>query len=251
LKPTINLDVYLVDDGSTDDTSLYVKQAFPSVKIIQGTGNLFWNRGMHLAWEIAAKTKSYDFYLLLNDDTIIFDSAIQQIFNDSQTLEHKAIICGTTHSQLSLTEVTYGGHKKGQFRLKPNGAPQKCDYFNGNCVLIPNSVYQQVGNLDPFYHHSLGDFDYGIRAKDKGIESYVASTFVGTCENHERLPKWCLPEYNLLFRLKFLYSPLGCHPIQFFRFDCRQNGFKFAAVHYFSLHLRALFPKLWGDFPLP
>ena len=49
------LDVFLVDDGSTDGTAELVTEKFPKVIIIHGDGNLFWNRGMHLAWSYASK----------------------------------------------------------------------------------------------------------------------------------------------------------------------------------------------------
>ena len=39
------VDVYLLDDGSTDGTSAAVKNTFPNVHIVEGDGNLFWNRG--------------------------------------------------------------------------------------------------------------------------------------------------------------------------------------------------------------
>jgi GT2 family glycosyltransferase len=47
------IDVYLVDDGSSDGTTEMVKENFPTVKIIQGDGSLFWNRGMKLTWSMA------------------------------------------------------------------------------------------------------------------------------------------------------------------------------------------------------
>ena len=62
------VDIYLVDDNSTDGTKQAVHENFPSVIIINGNGSLYWNRGMHLAWEIAAKTKKYDYFLWLNDE---------------------------------------------------------------------------------------------------------------------------------------------------------------------------------------
>src|SRR5690554_2221576 len=59
-----DLEVFLTDDGSTDGTSDAIKKNFPDVNIIKGNGNLFWARGMRLAWESAMKKKSYDAYLL-------------------------------------------------------------------------------------------------------------------------------------------------------------------------------------------
>ena len=57
-----NIDVFLTDDGSTDGTSEAVKKIYPQVNIIQGDGNLFWSRGMYIAWKEAVKG-GYDYYL--------------------------------------------------------------------------------------------------------------------------------------------------------------------------------------------
>lgn len=57
------IDVYLTDDGCTDGTPKAVKMQYPQVNIVEGNGNLFWNRGMYTAWETAVKIKDYDFIL--------------------------------------------------------------------------------------------------------------------------------------------------------------------------------------------
>ena len=64
-------DVYITDDGSTDGTRDMLHQCFPKVKVISGTGNLFWSRGMYTAWKEAVKGK-YDYYLWLNDDIELY-----------------------------------------------------------------------------------------------------------------------------------------------------------------------------------
>ncbi len=69
LEESYSIDVFLVDDASNDGTGEAVKNEFPQVYIIQGNGNLYWNRGMHLAWETAADAQDFDCYLWLNDDT--------------------------------------------------------------------------------------------------------------------------------------------------------------------------------------
>ena len=66
---------------------------------------------------------------------------------------------------------TYGGriNKK----LVPlNGKLQKCETFNGNIVLIPHYVHELIGFNDPYFHHSLGDLDYGMRANKAGIPNH-------------------------------------------------------------------------------
>ena len=58
-------DVWLVDDASPDQTGEKVKAAYPEVNVIQSPGNLFWCKGMRLAWDKAvASGIKYDFYLL-------------------------------------------------------------------------------------------------------------------------------------------------------------------------------------------
>ena len=88
------LDIYLVDDGSIDGTSNSVSKLFNNVKIIKGNGDLFWNRGMHLAWTSAVNNCDYDFYFWLNDDTLINNDTIEILLNTSQDKRHKSIIVG-------------------------------------------------------------------------------------------------------------------------------------------------------------
>jgi GT2 family glycosyltransferase len=243
LNEDFKIDVFLVDDASTDGTSTAVQILYPSIKIVQGDGNLYWNRGMNLAWQTASKTKDFDYYLWLNDDTYLVNDALQILVYHYLT---NGIVCGTTQSAVT-GKATYGGRLKNKGEIViPNGILQNCDYFNGNCVLIPRSVFQIVGNLDPVFHHAVGDFDYSLRAKEMGVLSYVAHKFIGTCEAHEYVPKWQSLSISWTDRLKNLYTPSsGCYPPQFFVFDKRHNGLFLACLHYFSIHLRAIVPSLW------
>lgn len=75
-----------------------------------------------------------------------------------------------------------------------NGSLTPKHHFNGNIVLIPRFVYQQLGNLDYYCTHSKGDFDYGLRADKAGIRMYQVGTYLVEYELHESLDKWCDPD---------------------------------------------------------
>ncbi|TDD95069.1 glycosyltransferase family 2 protein [Flavobacterium cellulosilyticum] len=241
LNVDFKFEVFLVDDASTDGTSEAVKSQFHSVKIIKGDGNLFWNRGMRLAWETAAASKNFDYYLWLNDDTFLLTDALITMLSGANI---NTIVCGSTYG-LSNKKATYGGYVQ-QKLIEPNTFLQQCDYFNGNCVLICRDVFEKIGLLDSFFHHAVGDFDYSLRAKKAGVQFYVASKYIGTCENHVSLPKWRDPKVNLSARLNNLYSATsGCYPFEFFIYDRRHNGVLLAVRRFITLHLRALFPYLW------
>lgn len=180
------IDVYLTDDGCTDGTPEAVAEQFPQVNVIHAKGDLFWNRGMWTAWDTAAKNKDYDFYLWLNDDTFVYDNMLKVLIEATLETKEKAIIVGATEAT-NHSKITYGGRLKDGKVPPPNGRLIKVNYFNGNIVLIPQSVYRVLGNLDPYFTHSKGDFDYGMKAKKAGIAMYLAGEVLGECDEHPTL----------------------------------------------------------------
>ena len=238
------IEVFLVDDASTDGTGEAIKKQFPEVNIILGNGDLYWNRGMLLAWETAANIKEYDYYLWLNDDTILFEFALGILIEKGELTFSKQILVGATISEISKN-ITYTGFKFDKVKISPNNDWQKCDFFNGNIVLIPNFVFLKVGFLDKCFSHALGDFDYGMRASKLGFEHLLATKPLGICESNDVEPIWRRPQVSLFKRIKYLYTPLGNNPIEFFIIDYRKNGVFSAIFHFCTIHLRVFLPRLW------
>lgn len=237
------VDVYLTNDGCTDGTPEAVKKQFSDVHIINGSGNLYWNRGMYTAWQEAAK-KDYDFYLWLNDDTYVYPKMLCSLLNASSVKDDKTIIVGVTQS-LDGKSITYGGRLSNGKIPIPDGNLTSVQYFNGNIVLVPRYVYNKLGNLDYYFTHSKGDFDYGLRASKAGIEMYQVGECLGECDLHETLDKWCNPKVPFVQRWKILYRPNGMPPKETFHFEKRHFGLIIATFHYLTVHIRCMFPSLW------
>ncbi len=244
LNEGYTFDVFVVDDGCTDGTPDAIRFQFGEVNIIKGCGDLFWNRGTHLAWVTAVDRKEYDYFLWLNDDTILFQHALVELLQCSVSRDDTSIFCGTTCDTNNPSIITYGGRvNKGL--ICPNGQIQTCDVINGNIVLIPRFVYNQVGMNDPKFHHAIGDTDYSLRAKKLGIKSLVSKSVLGECDEHKHLAAWCDPQTPFIKRVISLYGPLGNNPFEYFIFNKRHYGIFKALYFFFTCHLRSFFPTIW------
>ena len=187
------VDVYVLDDASTDGTAEAIKEQFPEVHLLHGDGNQFWVGGMRGAFG-AAIERGYDAYWWLNDDTHLKPDALALLLASSAELRgrghEQAVVVGTT-THPDDGRFTYGGVRRPS-RLRPldlelvppASEPREALTFNGNCVLIPHSVVELVGNIDPAYRQKMGDFDYGFRTRSAGGSVWVAPGTIGTCATH-------------------------------------------------------------------
>lgn len=249
----IQIDVFLVDDGSTDGTAAAIAQEFPKVQVLKGDGGLFWNRGMHLAFANAL-TGNYDFYLWLNDDSILYPHALQTLLNTSAQLHqagHREAIIGSAMQDAATHMHSYGGIRKHrnwwgrvwQTKLEPSERPQQCDATNGNCVLIPRAVTAKIGNLDPVFRHRWGDHDYCFRAIKAGCSVWLAPGYLGTCSRNPISGTW--EDLSLGFgeRIKKVMSHKAMHPKDYVVYLRRHRG-PFWAIHwlwpYFKITLQSL-----------
>ncbi|MGK7929551.1 MAG: glycosyltransferase family 2 protein, partial [Spirulina sp.] len=235
----VTLDVYLVDDGSPDGTGEAVSEVYPHVKVMQGTGNLFWNGGMRLAFAEAI-AGDYDGYLWLNDDTILYPNALRSLLDTAENLAQKGFekaIVAASVKDPQTGELTYGGMKqKGWFyppfkmqAVHPGDAPLQCDTMCGNFVFIPRSVVKAIGNLDSCLTHYAGDWDYGLRGKQAGCTIWIAPGYQGTCSPNPKPSPESTPE--LQEGLQKIGQPKGLalqdvtlHPFQEWKVLMRRHG---------------------------
>lgn len=250
LPKNYQIETYLVDDGSSDGTANAVGFQFPSVEVIEGSGNLFWNQGMRLAWFTAAQHKEYNFYLWLNDDTIIEDDALEVLFENyrkaSQMDNMPVLMVGACKESFDVNKFSYGGRNENG-PVVPNGEVQKCKFINGNVVLVPKAIFKDLGYLSNDYTHGIGDYDYGLRVQNNGYSCYTTSQYIAVCPTHKNISTWCNPEKSLSERWEHFNSPLGLNFNEYVRFRKKFWGNEWI-IYAFKAYCKMLFPKFYNKF---
>lgn len=221
-------DVWLVDDASPDCTGEKVKAAFPEVNVIQSSGNLFWCKGMRLAWDEAVKHAGdvpYDFYLWLNDDAMLKENAIANMLSDYQ--KHGGVIAGKFSSNESENDISFG---------------MLGGWMNGNLVLVPRAVYEKIGPIFDGYHHGYGDNDYGLMAARAGFGPHLSTEFCGICPAQ---PERYRMQEGKPFpaRVKSLFDPKGYNMHDAVLFRYRNWGVGMAFLCVVHMLLKTLFCK--------
>ncbi|HBK40810.1 MAG: glycosyltransferase family 2 protein [Petrimonas sp.] len=256
LPPDVQLDVFLTDDGSTDGTEEAVKELYPQVTVLKGGGTLFWAGGMRLAWKKATQKKSYNAYLLINDDVKLKHDFIMNLMKaEEHSLRQTGktgIYCGTTIDG-KTGKVTYGGSRiktnhvivKSQL-LSPQAQPQECQIANANILWVSREAVDQVGILDDRFTHGIADYDYSLRARKRDVPVYVAPNVCGVCpDDHGK--SWKRGNLPLRDRIAYLKSPKGLAYNEYL-FYVKRHFPMFLPYSFVMLWMKTFFPFLWDRF---
>ena len=195
LKSLKKQDIYdqfnliIVDDGSIDGTSDYLKKNFPEVKVLYGDGSLYWGGAINYAVKYVNNIyKDQDWVLIVNNDVEFAFDAISALLKVSISKKRKVLSSAlTVDFKDKKTIITSGTIVKSWFFNKTKHIlrglnieqltqkkPIKVDFLTGRCVLHPVEIFKVAGNYDckNFLHYG-GDDEFAMRVKKYGYETLV------------------------------------------------------------------------------
>jgi len=182
----IEMEILVVDNGSTDGSVTAVRGNFPGVRLIENPGNMGFAKANNHALSISKGR----YLLLLNPDTQVKDEAIERMLSFMNAHAKAGLVGaqllnadGTKQNSIAnfpslATELLNKNLLRWLFPEKFPGkerdypGPIEVDSVIGACMLVRREVLEQVGLLDEVYFLFLEETDWCYRMKKAGWKIY-------------------------------------------------------------------------------
>jgi GT2 family glycosyltransferase len=184
------LEVVVIDDGSTDGTAQALATEFPDVTVLRGDGQLWWTGAVW--WGVTEALRAGapdDFVLFINNDTTFEPDYVSTLVRVSREREG-AIVGSLLRSWTDRSLISFGpviswpraevyelaAITDDPERLCEQDTIDTLDALPGRGLLVPAAVFRRVGNFRRrLLPHYIADYEFAARAKRHG-EKLILST---------------------------------------------------------------------------
>lgn len=181
LSSPIPFSIFIIDNGSIDNSVEIFNQTFPDIEVLRTDANLGYQGGMNVGIQHGLKSK-VDYLLLLNNDTIADPAMLTELFRlfpeDADLVSPGIYFTDKKNKLCSL-----GGNFNPIF-LEVMGSPSaeyeppsnivKYEFLPSHAWLVKSSVFEKIGLFDrDFFPIYYDDLDFCLRMNREGYKLYL------------------------------------------------------------------------------
>ncbi|MDD2578149.1 MAG: glycosyltransferase family 2 protein [Candidatus Dojkabacteria bacterium] len=184
-----NADICVVDNNSTDDSLSFLKNNYPSIKLIESEENLGYGNAHNLALETHP---NYNYYVFMNNDITVTSNWLEEmikVFNTkegvgavgpkillSEKKDEKYLI-NSAGMDINKHLMAYDRYE-GEYDDEKYNTVEKVDGICGAVMLLSKEVIEKVKGFNPKMFLYYEDVDLSLRIRDLGYDIYYCGNSV-------------------------------------------------------------------------
>ena len=213
---SLNYEVIVVDNGSTDGSQEIIKREFPSVRLMLNKSNLGYGKANNQA----AKNAQGQKLLFLNSDIEVIDESIEKLVQFGKQDGFQSIYggklfnldgspqpsCGYFYTlPITFISLFLKGDQLHLSRSSPT-LVKKTEWVSGACLMIGKNKFNTLGGFDEKIFMYMDEVDLCFRARHKGIDIIfypeAVFTHIGSASSKDKRTSYI----NLFNGLLYFYK---------------------------------------------
>ena len=206
-KSNYPIDIFIVDNASTDETINIIKE-FSAVELIQNKNNLGFGKANNIGIDLALK-KGADAIFLLNQDTWIFENTISNLAEVLFENSNLGIVSPLHFSaEESILDENFNTYYNRFNKEEDSELLRIVPFVNAAAWLVSKECLSKTGYFDPIFNHYGEDRNYCERVKYHGFKIGVAKK-AAIC--HDRIVKLNSNKIELQSKYLVLNEMINCN----------------------------------------
>jgi len=190
LKGSVDADILVVDNASSDLTISVAKNLGSRVQIIESKYNEGFGRAINRGFEYG-QTKGYDLFLIMNQDVVLFENTLERMLDFVSNLNSEAWFFVSPFN-LSADGKTEEHYFAENLKLRSDASESKelgnhvyreVNFINAACWLVNPKALKVLKGFDKRFFMYGEDLDICNRALKLGFKMYVLEN--STCVHHK------------------------------------------------------------------
>ena len=184
-----SLDIYLLDNNSSDGSVQYVNEKYPSVKILHFESNLGYSKANNNGLIEAFDNSDADFCLVLNSDVLCKPTMVEEMLKTYEHHKLQGIKVGLVQPVVLLFDepgklntagnaihyLGFGYCKDYKKKYNPFTKDKEIIFASLAAMLVSREYYKDIGLINEDFFLYYEDQNYSWRGLLRGYKHYVSA----------------------------------------------------------------------------